>query len=577
MFQAGKSTIHETLEKIEGRKLVLPAIQREFVWSSEQICALFDSLMRGYPIGEMLYWEVEGEECTKWRWYDFMTYWHDRDRRRCEEHGVPSADRLCAVLDGQQRLTALNIGVRGWMAKKTPRMWWTSPDAFPRRTLHLLVGGTPNDTAWKHDFRFCTEEEAEEAEGVALEVGRIGAAGRVTEATRYARAQGAGSAQDAQDEAEEAATELWNMLRQRELVRHNDVASGGDDIVQIFVRLNSAGTQLSHADLLLAMATSRWQGEAGREQVQALAEDVGRLGPGLEIEKDVVLKAALVLTDAPRVDFRLANFDDTAIARIESEWKEIREAVLTAYGMLVDWGYGGSALRHMHPPLLLAYWIRQQERPEAVRGAVRYGSAREAMRRWYARNVLKRTGVWSGGNDTFLAALRKVVHTDGGEGFPGDSLEAEAVRLGRSTRMEQAEVEELLDLDWNDRRVPALLDITGMTSGVQGGYDIDHVWARTSLQQRKLTEAGLEEADAEWLVAHRDRVPNLQALERPVNQEKGTRHPGEWLDSIEEGRREAIRERALLGDVPQNIREAKRWMEERRALIRERLERAVSG
>lgn len=201
MFQAGKSTIHETLEKIEGRKLVLPAIQREFVWSSEQICALFDSLMRGYPIGEMLYWEVEGEECTKWRWYDFMTYWHDRDRRRCEEHGVPSADRLCAVLDGQQRLTALNIGVRGWMVKKTPRMWWTSPDAFPRRTLHLLVGGTPNDTAWKHDFRFCTEEEAEEAEGVALEVGRIGAAGRVTEATRYARAQGAGSAQDAQTAA----------------------------------------------------------------------------------------------------------------------------------------------------------------------------------------------------------------------------------------------------------------------------------------------------------------------------------------------------------------------------------------
>ena len=65
MFQAGKSTIHETLEKIEGRKLVLPAIQREFVWSSEQICALFDSLMRGYPIGEMLYWEVEGEECTR--------------------------------------------------------------------------------------------------------------------------------------------------------------------------------------------------------------------------------------------------------------------------------------------------------------------------------------------------------------------------------------------------------------------------------------------------------------------------------------------------------------------------------
>jgi len=39
--------------------LVLPAIQREYVWEPGQITALFDSLMRGYPIGGFLSWKVE--------------------------------------------------------------------------------------------------------------------------------------------------------------------------------------------------------------------------------------------------------------------------------------------------------------------------------------------------------------------------------------------------------------------------------------------------------------------------------------------------------------------------------------
>ena len=37
----------------------LPAIQREYVWSPDQIIQLFDSLMRNYPIGSFLFWELQ--------------------------------------------------------------------------------------------------------------------------------------------------------------------------------------------------------------------------------------------------------------------------------------------------------------------------------------------------------------------------------------------------------------------------------------------------------------------------------------------------------------------------------------
>ena len=52
MYQTGE-TIQEILREIERHELVLPAIQRELVWDSEQICRLFDSIMQGYPFGTL--------------------------------------------------------------------------------------------------------------------------------------------------------------------------------------------------------------------------------------------------------------------------------------------------------------------------------------------------------------------------------------------------------------------------------------------------------------------------------------------------------------------------------------------
>jgi len=49
----------------------LPEIQREFVWNSDKskfedkVYDLFDSLMRGYPIGTMLFWEVKHEDLER--------------------------------------------------------------------------------------------------------------------------------------------------------------------------------------------------------------------------------------------------------------------------------------------------------------------------------------------------------------------------------------------------------------------------------------------------------------------------------------------------------------------------------
>ena len=136
MYKPG-DTIQETLDEIHQHKLVLPAIQREFVWRPGQICRLFDSLMQGYPFGTFLYWQVEPENSGRFKFYDFVREYHQRDNPHCPPLPQMPGRQLTAVLDGQQRLTALNIGLRGSMAWKLPRRWWNSPGAFPVRHLYL--------------------------------------------------------------------------------------------------------------------------------------------------------------------------------------------------------------------------------------------------------------------------------------------------------------------------------------------------------------------------------------------------------------------------------------------------------
>ena len=124
MYRTGQ-TLYETLRNIESHTYVLPAIQREYVWQPEQICRLWDSLMQGYPFGAFLFWNVEPENSGRWKFYDFVRDYHERTNPHCPELGILPDTRLIAVLDGQQRLTAFNIGLRGSMAIKIPNKWWS--------------------------------------------------------------------------------------------------------------------------------------------------------------------------------------------------------------------------------------------------------------------------------------------------------------------------------------------------------------------------------------------------------------------------------------------------------------------
>jgi hypothetical protein len=51
-FQAPIS-VADAISRITERRLLLPAIQREFIWGPEKVEWLFDSLLQGYPLWEL--------------------------------------------------------------------------------------------------------------------------------------------------------------------------------------------------------------------------------------------------------------------------------------------------------------------------------------------------------------------------------------------------------------------------------------------------------------------------------------------------------------------------------------------
>jgi len=100
-------TINEVIYDIHAKKYLLPSIQREFVWSQEQIVRLFDSLMRDYPINAFLFWKVPKEKASEFKFYEFLRDYHERDNKHNPKANISGDGEIMAVLDGQQRLTSL--------------------------------------------------------------------------------------------------------------------------------------------------------------------------------------------------------------------------------------------------------------------------------------------------------------------------------------------------------------------------------------------------------------------------------------------------------------------------------------
>lgn len=565
-------SIREALDRIHRHDLVLPAIQREFVWRPDQIARLFDSLMQGYPVGSFLFWNVARENVDQYKFYDFVRHYHQKLRPHCPPVDIPSGQSVIAVLDGQQRLTAVNIGLRGSHAQKEPRKWWTSPDAFPEKRLYLNIAADAeeNEGSLKYDFRFLSEPRAIGADGAHwFLVSKIMGMADATEIFEYI--QTAGLAENRH--AFKTLNRLHAVVQSERVISYFEEPSQDlDKVLNIFIRTNSGGMVLSYSDLLLSIATAQWEELDARKEIHDLVDDLNTTRFGFALSKDFVLKAGLMLADVGSVGFKVTNFNRSNMGELERKWQQIRRALELTVRLVADFGFSAQTLGADNALLPIAYSIYQRELDERYLTSSTTRDDREAVRSWLVRSLIK-SGIWGSGLDTLLTALRTTLKEHGAARFPTEEIEITMRGRGKSLRFETEELEDLADMPYGDRRTFALLSLLFPFLDLRHEFHIDHVFPKSRFTDSKLAKEGLSKDDRATWIERAERLANLQLLAGQVNVEKSAALPGEWLSVAfrDEASRRAYVEQHFLGDVPASILEFPGFYEARRARLLERM------
>lgn len=289
----------------------LPNIQRPFVWKEDQIYRLYDSIMRQYPIGTLLIWKTK----SPIRRRKFIENY--KSSLKLGDFYIPEDDKKkCLVLDGQQRLQSLFIGLCGSYEEK---------ELF----LDILSGeiSAPDDIKFKFDFLSPTEANFPWIRFKDLVFSKDDP---VTAAEKIiSRIDLELSAEDKKKIGHHVGL-VFKTFHSDDGIAYEELDSieeeslyTEDDVVEVFIRANAGGTKLGKSDLLFSLLNATWD-RADRE-MEDLLEDLNQ--HGFAFDRDFVLKTCLCLLGTG-AQYQVEKFRRPHIREsIERDWGKIAIAI----------------------------------------------------------------------------------------------------------------------------------------------------------------------------------------------------------------------------------------------------------
>jgi hypothetical protein len=524
-------TIKQALERIHRHDYVLPAIQREFVWNPDQVCRLFDSLLRGYPIGTFLFWQVSAETASQFQFYDVMRDYHEVKSSHSPKIDDFSPRSVTAILDGQQRLSALNIGLRGSYATKVPRK---RLDPYPVRHLYLDLCFVPaEDDEIEYRFEFLTPEEAQRSSTAGTNPGdphwySVADVLHVTDLldviAAYIQPQGLG----AHPGAFKVLGRLFESVHNRPVIAYfEEEEQSLSKVLDIFVRVNSGGTVLSKSDLMLSIATAQFRERDAREAIHGLVDDLNSMAHGFNFTKDMVLKTGLVLSGVSDPTFKVQSFSVENMRRLDQEWDGIERSLRLAARLAASFGFSARTLSGNSVLIPVAHYLHDRQHDEGYLTQARWEADRAGIHGWMLRTLIK-PGIWGSGLDSLLKSLSRIIVSEGGP-FPVEQLEAEMARLGKALIFDEQLLLDLVETPYRNKRVFALLAMLYPGVDVRNDFHEDHVFPRARFTRPRLIAAGIPASDVADYQDRFDRLPNLQLLEGSVNVSKQQKLPADWI------------------------------------------------
>ncbi|EIE29475.1 DUF262 domain-containing protein [Helicobacter pylori] len=339
-------SIKEVVDELNVRYF-LPNIQREYVWlkkaDEKKIEQLFDSILRGYPIGSFLFWKLQKEDIAKsdeqdnnklnFQLYQFIGNYDARKPHNEKIHVEQiNVDDLSIVLDGQQRLTSLYIGLKGTRTLKKKNAKNDNPNAYEEKRLYLNLKHQPNmdNPEDNYEFEFHAKTPENDKKHWWFKVGDIL---ELESVWNYASEHGL------KDNALGLLEKLKGAFHDKQLISFfEEKEKNLNKVLNIFIRVNSGGVKLSYSDLLMSILTASFSSDI-REKMNELVDTLKDKGfPN--VGKDQVLKTCLLLIGKDTT-FELKNFNKKNIKEIEENWEKITESIYNAAKLLETFGYAG--------------------------------------------------------------------------------------------------------------------------------------------------------------------------------------------------------------------------------------------
>lgn len=524
-------TIKDAIVRISRNEFLLPAFQREYVWNAVQVENLFDSLMKGYPISSMLFWKVRKEDRTSYRFYKILDHYTEYHHVHNDIFNTNQINEFYCILDGQQRLTSLYLGLCGSYAYHKHRARWeNSENNFPTRHLYLNLTSKidSEDSDKTYNFLFLdkkvTEEQRIYVDSKNDKWFKVGDIFYIN----YDNMLDMAMVGDITRDELKNLQELYRTINEKKCINYFEIdsetdseidSSSADVAVNIFVRINSGGTKLSISDMLLSMCVAGWQKKDARTEIHNLVDAVNN--KGFNITHDFVLKTFLYLFRND-VRFRIKSFDNTFVTRIETEWDNIRDAILVLFDLMRTYGLTRSSLTSYNATLPILYYLYHRGIYRDFCSSIGYLEEREKIRGWLMRTLIMRSftshadGTLTKTHRAFSANVEECPIDSSVDSFPEDRIVAS---IQQATTLTDEAIDNILATQKDNSFAFAIVSLLYPYMDYKNGnFHLDHIHPFALCSER-----GLE-------MPVYNSVLNLQMLDGNENMAKNAKPLKQWID-----------------------------------------------
>ena len=247
IFSNTTLTVNQLIEKIDTGELGLPELQRPFIWKDSKVRDLFDSLMRGYPIGYLMLWECPSLEKKKSIGVDLHSYDSPKE----------------VIIDGQQRLTSLYAVMKG---KKVIN------SKFDEKSI--IISYNPLQDKFEVGYQ-ATKKDPEWIYNIS-DVYTTSSSFKfinsfIKRLSEYRECKGEVLTEAEQDTISENINAIVNLKNHTLPVFDIKANAEEEDVSEIFVRVNSGGVSLKQNDFILTLLSLYW--DEGRKEIEEFSKE----------------------------------------------------------------------------------------------------------------------------------------------------------------------------------------------------------------------------------------------------------------------------------------------------------------